>query len=166
MKNYVKKYKGYDVPEGATHYLPDTEKYCEGWYMVNEASGRIKFRHINGALWHSTHYCIPNSAIELPEEPKAEWMPEVGVECEMMAGPFEWRKCIPLYVGSVFVVYTANSSEGSLSKNFFRPLKTKEEKDRESFHLKAFEVHKHDMSCNEFATALYKAGFTAPKEGE
>ncbi|MEH6451232.1 MAG: hypothetical protein V7765_21385 [Oleispira sp.] len=45
----------------------------------------------------------------------------------------------------------------------FRPLKTDEQKAKEAFDLKALKVYKSCMSCDEFATALFKAGFTAPE---
>lgn len=68
MKNYVKEYKGHKVPEGAMYYGQDTEKYCEGWYMVDESSGKIKYQPIDGSRWDFGHYGMPDSAIELPEE--------------------------------------------------------------------------------------------------
>ena len=194
MKNYVKKYKGYDVPEGATHYGPDIEEYCEGWYMVNEDSGEIKFQNIDGKLWHLNHYCIPDSAIELPEEPIAEWMPEVGQECEVTDhwNDFERPdnlkdgqkvKILMSYrcpkTGTDGVIFTwiegADNirTEWTGNEKHFRPLKTKEEKEREAF-IKSFMSALSEETNKEFwgknydgiISDLIKSGFTAPKESE
>ena len=161
MKNYVKEYAGHQVPEGATHYLDgnrffynadkvlcfDTKRPQEGWRKT---------------IFHG----IASEATPLPEAPQ-EWMPEVGEECEVMTDPFEWGKCTADYIGAEFIVYTANSGEGSSIKKFFRPLKTQQEKDREAFMSaarKATNCDKEDWCAIGIFKDMFHAGFTAPKE--
>ena len=194
-KNYVKEYKGYKVPEGATHYKKKSTSYLEGFYKtlgegVNES---IKFCGVeDGSLWVGG--CLGMfGAIELPEAPQ-EWsgegLPPVGTLCTISADGFEYLfsassnelssitentelvvvgHCTRHDNGAECVTLMARDSRDArgfttVNPEFITPLKTQREKELEAFHLKARGVYKCRMSCDEFATALYEAGFKAPKE--
>ncbi|MEH6451265.1 MAG: hypothetical protein V7765_21565 [Oleispira sp.] len=110
------------------------------------------------------------------QEDNAGWLPVVGEECEVKyfhESEYKWEKCFVIgntkddkcFVINVYhddSLHFAFKQSGSLE---FRPLKTDEQKDKEAFDLKAYKVYRSCMTYNEFATALFKAGFTAP-EGE
>ena len=170
MKKYVKEYKGCKVPKGATHYLPLVAGYREGFAKLEDACWL--FCNAGDSAWCGQavfqRSCHPH-AIELPEAPQ-DWMPEVGVECEVMTGPLEWSECIADYIGSEFIVYTANSVEGSSIKKFFRPLKTQQEKDREAFIKLALKLGEQQfdkgISIDDVYGNMFDKGFTAPKAGD
>ena len=67
-KNYVKKHKGHDVPDGATHYGPKADDYPEGFYNINKPS----FFCIESDEWIDDVYLADN-AIELPEQDLPNW---------------------------------------------------------------------------------------------
>ncbi len=141
-----------------------------GWYKEINDDGQY-YECGSGDYVHSRN----SDMFTVYSRPKVEpevWvdgLPPVGTSC-LTLHYGELVEC--LYVGKGLgeeFIYQVSSGchRGEIDRLIgspkFRPLKTQAEKDREEFHLKAFEIHKHDMSCNEFATALYDAGFTAPK---
>tara|TARA_R110000868_G_C10950936_1_gene767788 strand:- start:877 stop:1404 length:528 start_codon:yes stop_codon:yes gene_type:complete len=171
MKNYVKEYKGYKVPEGAEEYQERKGDWFRGFYKESDDALFFYNCEDDNPKWRLIG-CVssdekPSHVIQLPEAPQ-EWIPEIGEECEVMTGPFEWSKCIADYIGSEFIVYTANSGEGSSIKKFFRPLKTQQEKEREAFELKAFEISEVGMSFHDLIGELFDNGarFTAPKAAD
>ena len=168
----VTEYEGHKVPEGATHYTSESRFQRAGFYKHNKIRPFFYSVNLFKEWVESINKEIPSFAIKLPEqqEDNAEWVP---------AG-----RCVHIYGGGVatrqeedvnivgidkegFYVFQNDKStcyySGPASE--FRPLKTDEQKAKEAFDLKAFKVYKSCMSCNEFSTALFKAGFTAP-EGE
>lgn len=176
MKNYVKEYKGYDVPEGATHYAKNAMFL---FYKIISGSPYFYDRFI-GEWRISSGDCF-DSAIELPEEPKAdEWVPS--------------GRCIHVYTNSnVNGVAKVEEEEVNIigidklgnyvfqndksacyysdPASEFRPLKTKEEKKREVFIENAKRVARTTddvLTHDRLFGLLFDSGaeFTAPKEGE
>ena len=120
----VKKYKGFDVPEGATHYHDEYRRFykdCE----------RVSFSDFLGDQWSnwtaSLHVNMPIECVKLPQEPEA-YMPKAGEECEMLI--IKWEPVMPLFVGEQVVVVEIATAEisYSISAMEFRPIKTEREK--------------------------------------
>lgn len=140
MKNYVKKYKGYDVPEGAVYYVPKTaehnEAFCDEDKRVLVSKYRGEWVEINGQV-----YAGSRSLIELPLE--EEWVPVVGRWCEyQFAG--EWYSgrfhgaCDRL---GYFVLYDAGGYI-EIKTTAFRPPKS----EREEFIERSIELTELDGS--------------------
>ena len=72
MKNYVKKHKGHDVPEGATHYSPESGDWFESFFKCRNEKvfGSIAGNH---KKWIVLDKPLPESAIELPEQDLPNW---------------------------------------------------------------------------------------------
>lgn len=89
----VKKYRGYDVPEGATHVSREGVlfycKYDDGWCYWSQPSNSW-CQSINDKPFDNTN-CLP-----LPQAPVA-YMPKVGEECEVQKfdqhTTGSWEKC-------------------------------------------------------------------------
>jgi hypothetical protein len=176
-KNYVKEYKGYKVPEGATHYNEGNMLWPE--CFINKNTGEV-YKLDEPRIWVLSERVMPTTAIELPEEQSQEWvdgLPSVGCEC-LTLHKGDLVEC--LYVGKgigeeyIYQV-TSGCHRGEIDRLIgsprFRPLKTQEQKDREAF---ASECAKYiDMPFDEggqvvLTGVFYKlldAGFKAP-EGE
>lgn len=174
----VKTYKGHTVPDGATHYQGSGKDHYEGFFKLSD-DGWL-FANAGFSQWHGQKAfkrSLSSYAIKLPEEEdNQEWadgLPPIGSKClfKYHQGGEPLKLLIMGYFEDLVwatedhctIPYSASHRTIITSKGEFRPLKTQKEIEREEFHLKAFEIHKHDMSCNEFATALFNAGFTAPK---
>lgn len=75
MKNYVKTYQGYAVPEGATHFSRETHhEYacfyrCRG-YQPDDWEVLVMKNGISNIWMDITG--LPSKAVELPEVPKNE----------------------------------------------------------------------------------------------
>ncbi len=177
MKNYVKKFCGHDVPVGATHFVDDSPSQREGFYKW-DANELMFFSVGNYRGWvESIRSEIPDSAIELPEEPKSEWMPEVGDECEMLDDRGQWVavNIFAEYDGFIHGWHKERTTpyySNDLSE--FRPLKTQQEKDREAFINTAirsidttkFSIGQMDI-VSKVINQLAVARFIAPKgEGD
>ena len=168
MKNYVKEYSGYKVPEGATHWLGG--KFAK--WINNEAIGVIGC--FQGATWRKCSRGMPRQAIELPEAPQ-EWngegLPPVGAECVMSYDGNNWVECVINYSSEHTVVCT-NESGIELVYSIkdivmFRPLKTQQEKDREAFVGSVKQLlPKSDDDDLILAGKLFELGFTAPKAAD
>lgn len=187
MKNYVKEYRGYKVPEGATHFTGQADKNHAAFW-----NNDIAWVLIDDIIEDYPAHAIPKSAIELPEaeqEWNGEGLPPIGTECVMDEHGHEYLfsantqgltkitgdtvlivigHCIRHDNGTDLVTLMAKDSSNikgftTINPDYLKPSKTQQEKDREAFHLKAFEVHKFGMDCNEFADALFNAGFAAPR---
>ena len=143
----------------------------DGWYYECGSGSYVSNRNSDMFSVHSR-----------PEQPtKAdEWVPVVGEECEVKyfhESECKWEKCF--VIGStkdnkclVINVYNDDSlhfafkQSGSLE---FRPLKTAEEKKRESFMClanKATNADGKDHTIVDLFNDLFAAGFTAPEGGE
>lgn len=68
-KNYVKKFKGFDVPEGATHFNESNMLYPSAFY---DAADGTMFK-VGDGRWKAANGSIPSTAIELPTIPKINW---------------------------------------------------------------------------------------------
>lgn len=139
MKNYVKEYKGYKVPEGATHWLNNG---FAKWFDNKSIS---VIGYFQGATWKKCYCGMPQNAIELPEAKQErkgkEWegkgLPPAGTECEISYDGRPWKKCFINYSSESIVVFTNElgaelvySTKGIAR---FRPVTTQEQKDREAF---------------------------------
>lgn len=95
MKNYVKKYKGHDVPEGAAYYAPEESTWSESFFNKE----KIMIAKVNsyGVLIDKAYSkkTERNNLIELPTE--EEWMPKAGEKCEVSEENNEYQKCY--YIG-------------------------------------------------------------------
>ena len=120
----VKKYKGFDVPDGATYYN-------ERWGEFYKEEGGRGFIYIS----HSDDWCSFDlegnrnfrDSIVLPQEPEA-YIPQVGEECEVLI--IKWEPVMPLFVGQQVVVVEIATAEisYSISAMEFRPIKTERER--------------------------------------
>lgn len=138
----VKKYKGQDVPEGATHYSKQ-----DGYFLKNE---RRIYAHLSrGWAAIPLNYHM-GDVIKLPQTPEA-YMPKVGEECEFQKcdtdGGLDWTYC---YVagetkdGACIILHDADDDlHFAFTSNCnikFRPIKTEREKvvvwaERETEHI-------------------------------
>lgn len=192
MKNYVKVFRGYDVPEGATHFTEFSREYHRGFFKLSD--GCWLFANAGYQDWHgqkSFRRSLPTEVIELPEEPKSEWngegLPPVGVECEATDHWNDFERPVNLNdgqqvkilmnykcpkTGTDGVIFTWIErvdnirAEWTGNEKHFRPLKTEEEKKREAF-IKGVKKLFPKMDSDDLilAVKLFDAGFTAP-EGE
>lgn len=131
----VKKYKGHDVPEGATHYGANTRDYVEGFYDADSNFWRLP--HDN--IWMKTNVVSDRSdLIELPQEPE-QYMPKVGEGCEYTAirdgdGQYSsilagtWYECTKIIAFHDGCVWTSDNGIRPLKNTIFRPIKTEREK--------------------------------------
>ena len=175
MKNYVKEYKGYKVPEGATHYNSESISYVEGFYKYD--NNKVIFAPAETLEWliEDNPQWIPIDAIELPEAPQ-EWngegLPPVGAECVMSYDGNNWVECVINYSSEHTVVCTNESGIELVYSTkdivMFRPKRTQKEKDREAFIDKALEEieTKAGLVAPDKAIfeIMHEAGFTAPKD--
>lgn len=90
MKNYVKKYRGFEVPEGATHAGFGRGGYRDGFYKKEE--GIWYFNNVALKQWYVLAENVNGGAIELPLAD--EFVPEVGQECEYDHPQFGWTGCM------------------------------------------------------------------------
>lgn len=129
----VKTYKGYDVPEGATHYGAKTWDWTEAFYNMNDhtcflAGEDDKWDHFDNSR---------NDLIKLPQEPE-QWMPEVGEECEWRgkSGGFWVKAKVSAIEFDTFVFWQDENSKYrpnkfeimEFSSVNVRPIKTKRER--------------------------------------
>lgn len=173
MKNYVKEFKGYKVPEGATHYNSESISYVEGFYKYD--NNKVIFAPAETLEWliEDNPQWIPINAIELPEAPQ-EWMPEVGEECEVLDTCYAHPKHSEVKVKGFYnkqVWLTLPSGEDRvvlIANCKFRPLKTQQEKDREAFVELGMSKFGTFRSNRDFLAALFDDGarFTELKAGE
>ena len=70
-KNYVKKHKGHDVPDGATHYYKGCDTYYEAFYYAD--GDDVMFFKIGTTAWDRSNMNMPAQAIELPEQDLTNW---------------------------------------------------------------------------------------------
>tara|TARA_R110000850_G_C9963662_1_gene464603 strand:+ start:276 stop:764 length:489 start_codon:yes stop_codon:yes gene_type:complete len=128
----VKKYKGFDVPEGATGFCPETPtKYAA---FIRNLEGRQQVMAMrNGSedrwAYDSTEL---KDLIELPQEPEA-YMPKAGEECEVESDcRGVWKKAMYVGVDSigshVFDVDKRHLWRIDSIDILVRPIKTEREK--------------------------------------
>ena len=149
-KNYVKEYKGYKVPEGASCFVEACEAYRNHFGKTIAGVDYVFVVDNEDPEWVSLSDMLPLSirgAVELPEEPTQEWvdgLPPIGCECEIkyfhdneskwakcyVVGETKDNKCLVINVYHDDSLHFAFKKKGSLE---FRPLKTQEQKDRETF---------------------------------
>lgn len=161
MKNYVKEYKGYRFPEGATHFTEKTDKdYAAFW------NNDILWVLIDDIIEEYPAHGIPKSAIELPEA-NQEWggegLPPVGAECEISYDGSSWCKRLINYIGESIVVCTNELGVELVypTKDIvrFRPLTTQKQKDREAFIEKSLTMWLEDCTLvSELVEKMYEAG--------
>lgn len=146
MKKYVKEYKGYKVPEGATHFTEKTDKDHAAFW-----NNDILWVLIDDIIEEYPAHGVPKSAIELPEakqkrggkEWNGEGLPPAGTECEISCDGRTWCKRLINYIGKNIVVCT-NELGVEIAYPIkdivrFQPVTTQEQKDREAFVDKALE---------------------------
>ena len=148
-----------------------------GWY--EEVEDRyIECAHSNflrkSDMCYTVHHHPEQPEPEVNAPDKAEWMPEVGEECEVKElKSVEWDKCLVMgeFEGLYWVTVHHDTSPKSGShctiySNLveFRPLKTAEEKKREAFIDSAYELTMStDPKLKQVFTTMYECGFTAPE---
>ena len=161
MKNYVKEYKGHDVPEGSMKVGIN----LNGSFAFYEKTDKnpCMFCNVNKVWQEQPCHDQWNAAIELPEA-KQEWMPEVGdriVICfddvdiddlnenEIAINGMEVTFIGSLVsgVGQTIFAYDDNDNfSDCYPSEYFRPLKTQQEKERESVVCNALEVLGYDST--------------------
>lgn len=177
----VKEYEGHKVPEGATHYQASYQDLYAGFYKkVFDSWFFFNCSNTDGwVLVSSADDNLHGCSIELPEQPmpsKAEWVPVVGKECEVMHyGELLSCKYIGKGIGEEYVYQIASGSKrGVLDRligiSGFRKPKTAEEKKREAFKAAVSDAIYKSQSTyydrlEKISCVLFDAGFTAP-EGE
>lgn len=130
MKNYVKKYKGHDVPEGAVYYGPETLSSYETFYDKHKI---VISRIIHGTRSDFSQLKIKTERTDLIELPtEDELVPEIGGWCESPDGDKLF------YVGTtehnchVFELADNDGLTSFDSLEGFRPIKS----EREEFIVK------------------------------
>lgn len=178
-KSYVKEYKGYKVPEGASCFVEACEAYKN--HFGKKVSG-VEYVFVvdnENPEWHEISDILTldvRGAIPLPEEPIQEWvggLPPTGCECEaldtLMAHPkYCLAKIKGFYNKQVWLTSEAGVDLVLFIEDLkFRPLKTQEQKDREAFIEKAVNemLKSPNDSLSGCAERMFNAGFKAP-EGE
>lgn len=168
-KNYVKEYKGYKVPEGATHWINNNfAKWIDDFNISIICC-------YPGATWNEYSNGMPKNAIELPEaqqEWNGEGLPPVGVKCVMSYDGSNWAECVINYSSEHTIVCTNESGIELVYSTkdivMFRPVKTQQEKDREAFvyaALRAYmdcEATVNDYDLELILNKMHSLGFTAP----
>lgn len=174
MKKYVKEYKGYKVPKGATHY--GNSHPVAYFYKFNAV--KIPFFYLNHE-WKRSSACdvyIKDNLTELPEAPQ-EWngegLPPVGCICSVM----HKRQVVECkYIGEglgdefIYQIYSGDL-QGIIGRCIgrpqFLPLKTQQEKDREAFIECVKQLlPKSDTDDLILSGKLFDLGFTAPKDSD
>ena len=154
----VKKYKGYDVPEGATHFRDGCESYHPMFIKIKDGNqSRILASGIN--KWSDGHNYVDN-LIELPQEPEPDkWVPKVGEWCEVESDVRNvWKKA--MYVGidsvgsHVFDVEKRHLWRIDSVDILVRPIKT----EREQFIEAAKSVWNGKYVIESILGELYDAG--------
>lgn len=120
------------APEGATHYMPETESSHAVWVMVSGntrlawlASGDSSWE-IDRSLEEDREYLIPRPA----QQWNGEGLPPVGTECEILNNDLSnaaWEKCTILFSGKHRIVYDSESCSERVGYRDclqFRPIKT------------------------------------------
>lgn len=159
MKNYVKEFKGYKVPKGATHFTDANETdHAAFWgnfvMWVVDDSGIDK---------HSSDG-IPQEAIELPEA-EQEWVPEVGKSCLGLVPVNRIKRdFLEVFVlfhfegAGIYAVKCKQDSRLYYCK-VFKPLKTQEQKEREEFIDKSLNIWNKDcISPSELVEKMFDHG--------
>lgn len=161
----VTTYEGHKVPEGATHYRVAKNRVV---YFYRYLSDRLELRIFNNDRWWATDTTLggDNSPTELPEQ-EAEWVPSGRCTHKYGGGVATMEEEVTI-VGidkEGFYVYQNDKSTCYYSDQAseFRPLRTEAEKKREAFMNKAFKTYYEGEVCDRMASAMYEAGFTAPK---
>ena len=134
--NTVKEYKGYKVPDGATHY-DEAHGVTIAAFAKLDDEGEWLWWVARGD--HSWGYgSDANNIVELPQEPEA-YMPKVGDSCEYTAirdgdGQYSsilagtWYECTKIIAFHDGCVWTSDNGIRPLKNTIFRPIKTKREK--------------------------------------
>ena len=187
MKNYVKEYKGYKVPDGATHTIG-----LGNFYKVVKGDVYY-FDNVDGFVLSNTdHHYLKENLEPLPKAPQ-EWsgegLPPVGVECIINITEDVWGLSdqeLKLNGEKVSVISNVKNKRGfdvtvfeisgggvfCFSSKLFRPLKTQQEKDREAFVkglVKVLNSVPNGTSLSDLhamAEKAYGAGYTAPKAAD
>ena len=179
MKNYVKEYKGFQVPEWATHVSDfPTPQPIEFYRAIGGEHQFFNTGAVN-PVWCKSVFNEPNKwEIELPEAPQ-EWMPEIGEECEYESighhDGFEWCIFQGLMSDGAYIIEYHHHTSPTMTTccpfdpklTTFRPLKTQREKEREAFIdsvngvFSDGEFDRHDLVL--IAAKLFEERFTAPK---
>ena len=187
MKNYVKEYKGYKVPDGATHTigLGNFYKVVRGEVYYFDNVGEF-------VLSNAGHRYLKENLEPLPKAPQVwngEGLPPIGTVCEC----FVWtnfaggeKRWVPrpvigysktsmseTHMGKAGIVIDSCERDGQfIFCDEFRPLKTQREKDREAFVkglVKVLNSVPNGTSLSDLhamAEKAYDAGYTAPKAAD
>lgn len=134
-KNYVKAYKGYGVPEGATHWQPEKE----GWhacFVKYEDNIPMYWNADHGTRWRPLGGLSP-FVYELPEV-EQEWVPThelVNNTSDIFKGtPVKLHTTVLNRVGAeVSIVELFGGDVYGVYSRHLTKIKTQEEKEREEF---------------------------------
>tara|TARA_R110000744_G_scaffold246942_1_gene363446 strand:+ start:13599 stop:14150 length:552 start_codon:yes stop_codon:yes gene_type:complete len=183
MKKYVKEYKGYKVPDGASCFVESCGGYENHFGKTVNGVDYVFAVDNKKPEWVVISNILPLSSrptIELPEASQ-EWMPEVGANCDAV-----WLE-LPDGGGNDFCAVTIKGYFGDdvwfskvngagysevmkVTDCKFRPLKTQQEKDREAFIKLALKLGEQQfdkgISIDDVYGNMFDKGFTAPKAGD
>ncbi|WP_339892144.1 hypothetical protein [uncultured Alteromonas sp.] len=180
MKKYVKEYKGYKVPEGATHFVEKSSSYMNHFCKVVDGLEYVFSVDAENPEWYEISDVWPLSVRNLFELPEAqqEWngegLPPVGVECEIakVCDALCWNKgAVDFYGKEKCIITFRDGREAAfiLNRVLFRPLKTQQEKDLEEFietvswYTEGTLLEKDDPEVLMFIKNMFDAGCAAPK---
>ena len=170
MENYVKKYKGHDVPEGATHVSDFPVPQPIEFYRV--AGGEYQYFNTGfvNPSWRKSAFNEPNKwEIELPEEPKTEWVPVIGKGCEMLNDKGQW---VVVHIFAEYDGFIHGWNKERVTPYYsndlseFRPLKSKTEQELDFLIDKCSDCELTRKLLSSFVEKLNEAGWTPPKEGK
>lgn len=154
-----------NAPEGATHVC-----LCSGgswqWMKINLSGAFNYYWHERFSQWVPKESSAGSQNVERPTTPPApEWdgegLPPVGVECECMRHGL-WVKCEVRAHGEDHacpVAFVQTEFECLVhDERMFRPIRTKEQREREEILSKAEALDSGLQSTREFLNRLYDAG--------
>jgi hypothetical protein len=166
MKSYVKVFNGHEVPEGSTHQASDTSFVLFAKWIGNHPV----FFDVRNDSWVEDKLIGRHYFKELPE---AKWEPVVGEHYQVNHG-LTFAECF--YIGKDFdgcFAYQVtkgdykNELDSTNLSSDFKPLKSDKDLARDEFVAHAKVINKSlgiGVDISGFLSALFDAGFTAPKE--
>ena len=152
------------APEGATHYQPQQQ-------MFYKRNGKDNWRVYSNRWWKSPATSDSALWVKRPEQ-WIDGLPPVGVECEFRCVflPWEGRTCKPIHFEPKTDLAWLHLDGNELSNLYvlahfeFRPLRTPEQRERQSVIEQAFSKLSEFHDADQVLGDLYDAGMLHKQE--
>ena len=142
-------------PDGATHYMPESEYCCAVYYKKEGERLLFKIPEVNDS-WEVDRLWLPADAIPRPTK---AFVPEVGVECEYYTGDeFLVGEVLKVDERGAFPIYAIMNTKTRILywTADIRHIKSEREKFIEAV-CKLSEGY-GGLYCEKFASELYDSG--------